>query len=268
MKNLQTLAGKNLNTPLSKLRKGLTKSEYESVKAFQSEMRAKRQQREKPPQGEKSLNDRIKALNPISIAEHLPDSGYSMGEVKEVVVLNNVMQSYDNTRQYAGRCTWRAKHGSVAVSLTPKEYKNTKIIGGLVTIIGEKVKKDTYKCKWVKVTGKGHLPEFVEGYIYKDYHFTNILELKTHKSRLKFEKQQTKALKRNDKVTFVDFNDSITDRYNNKNCIPGTENFIQKIGFTAAAIRADILRQLGAKFNLTRYVEKAIFNAKMRYSNL
>ncbi len=55
-------------------------------------------------------------------AEYLPDSGYSMGETKKITTdFFGVISSYNNCREYAKSCSYRARHGEVEVYI-PLHY--------------------------------------------------------------------------------------------------------------------------------------------------
>lgn len=80
----------------------------------------------------------------------LPSSGYAMGEIKKCSALN-FTGTRDLTKEYARSCTWKAKHGTIAAKI-PVEYAvKGRSLGGLITIIGQKVRGNIYHCKWLEI---------------------------------------------------------------------------------------------------------------------
>lgn len=109
-------------------------------------------------------------------------TGHSMGSKLDVVVVRRdgrrtVVIRRDMTQEYAKSCKWRAKHGYITVTLTPKEARG-RLIGGLYTVpTGHAVGK-VQPCKWLTTVGHCSTAKvvWVDGYVTGGYHSGTIEE--------------------------------------------------------------------------------------------
>ncbi|HXU25587.1 MAG TPA: hypothetical protein VN698_00030, partial [Bacteroidia bacterium] len=112
-----------------------------------------------------------------NIAKELPNMGYSMGQYNKVCIKNTtICGRWNNAEEYPKSTKYKATHGDLSFSISAKELKQTKIVGGLITIINQRLSvcNDLYSCEWISSTGNKQYfqLERIEGYIYKDFHFT------------------------------------------------------------------------------------------------
>lgn len=223
----------------------------------------------------KTRQERIRAVLPhlLTAASTLPNSGYSMGETKKIMVGDHVVSYYDN-RKYYNSHRYKERHGEMILQLTISEARNTRVIGGLITIVGELVGNGLRRCEWI-MSGSGYNNiQRVSGYLAGDYHF-HAASLKEAKEKSKIhykeireakakERQFAYALKRKDTRTWVIYEDS----RNGGNCESGTKAFAAGIDFSlsnSGAIRADFLLKKATEKNVVNYAMKAINSAKLRY---
>lgn len=84
------------------------------------------------------------------MAACLPDSGYRMGEMKYIHVPSlNFYAPYDNTKEYARSCQWKAQHGAVTVDLPARLVYEAENLSGNIIIKGKQVQKGIYRCQRV-----------------------------------------------------------------------------------------------------------------------
>lgn len=99
-------------------------------------------------------------LNMKDFAASLPSSGYSMGETKVVSAKGLPHGKYDNRRQYARSFGYRARHGEIYAEIPVEYAAKGQSLGGLITIIGQKVRGNIYHCKWLEINQiKKYRPE-------------------------------------------------------------------------------------------------------------
>jgi len=213
------------------------------------------------------------------IAKFLPDMSYSMGQFNNFYVNKTSLNGFfSNATEYSKSCKYKATHGSIDLRLTSKEFLSTEVIAGVITIYGKKIGKDLFKCQWIE--GKGikqntHCVK-VDGYIYRDYHFTaandkeaievarqrkqRLIELELRAKNEQKLRQLCETLPLN--RIFVEVNDSL----NSGNCLIGTQSFASAIGIdlsVTGAVRADFIYE--KRNGREGFVLKAINQAKMRY---
>jgi len=285
---INNVAGKlfGSNTPVNRQTVPL-EFKVNDVKAIIRSMLIKRFNRIKFIEPAKSFNDRVCHVfrHLEDYARHLPDSGYSMGEYKRIIVGKTFVSYYNNTSEYAKSSKYKAKHGYTNAHLTFKDARQLQIIGGLITIVGELVGNGLRKAEWFEKGVKySETPSRITGYIAGDYHFTapNIKAAKQKAKeyydnkrqqvlKLKADEKKKKliaaALQRKDKVTWVSLEDSIKAG----NCMAGTKNFCNIARFdteTYGAMRADAILKLAEKNNVIPFANKAINQAKLRYAGI
>lgn len=221
-----------------------------------------------------TIPHRIKNLVGLEYsAKYLGSSGYSMGEECTVFVGGVRVSYYDTCKTYSGRASrYRPTYGKLTLNLSIRDAYNTRLIGGLLTTVGNKISRDFYEVTWYSVDGyKGNAyVASIKGYLYKDYHFlaSDIHHakkiLKERKELEKKRKTNEKALKRRDDRTWVTYQDSIDAG----NCVPGTDSFVSRLRLDLSkigAVRADVVRAKGFTHNVQSYVHRAINQAKLRY---
>lgn len=209
-------------------------------------------------------------------AKSLPRSGYCMGEHKTIYVSGVKISEYSTCEEYTGG-RWKARHGEISIFLTISEAKRTRVIGGIITIVGDLVRRGLRTCEWIE-SGKGYNEIITKtGYLAGDYHFTahTVKEAKAIAGRYYKEKRERElkerryaaALKRSDKRTWVTYEDS----RKGGNCVTGTHNFAHAIRFNlenTGAIRADFLIKKASQHNVVTFAERAVKAAKMRYAGI
>ena len=89
----------------------------------------------------KQTKDMIDKANEIAKGFH---SGYSMGDLVEVVIYDNhvkglTMARHDTREEYAKSSKWRAKHGHLCIYLTRKELEGLQYKSGKGWCFGDKV---------------------------------------------------------------------------------------------------------------------------------
>lgn len=110
-------------------------------------------------------------------------TGYSMGDLVTVEVRytyrkkdNKIgssaitLASYSCMQEYSKSSKYRAKHGSLTITLTVGEIEVAELIGGVLTIALEKGKIS--KCKYFEIKGSKHQisTRWVEGFITSGFH--------------------------------------------------------------------------------------------------
>jgi hypothetical protein len=199
---------------------------------------------------DKLINKRLQ-----KISKSLPDEGYSMGSTVWVNVNKYIYTLDDRTQEYARSSKFRANHGCVRLKLSFEDFKNSSVIGGLLTVIEPGQKSKCKKCKWVE--GKGSKSRFeliwVYGYIYGDYHSEDKKEAirigkkkeQRDKERIKIEKDGVNRIKKAMRKQFG-YEDSIKAG----NCEAGTRAFVIRCGL-------DIERSYRGSFLLKIAKEKS-----------
>jgi hypothetical protein len=219
-----------------------------------------------------------------NIARSLPNMGYEMGQYNRVYLRKtDFVGRWDNANEYSCSSKYKATHGECVLNISVKELKQTTIIAGLVTVVGEKIQKNFFKCKWVTSTGKKQFfrLNMIDGYLFEGYHFT-ASGLKEAKGFVRAYKDKASIVKGDVKLKnisqkfnlneiFVEYQDSL----NAGNCESGTRNFanINSIDLsTTGAVRADYLVRILEETDLGRqvgkFVYKAIDSAKLRYAQM
>lgn len=174
------------------------------------------------------------------IANHLPSTGYSMGERKNVIC-GKFSQTFDNTLRYSGKYAGSEKHGYVEFKTTYMEVRNIQIIGGLITYIYPHQKGKLKKCWWLASSGsKQHFKLIkVEGYLYADYHSQDkkkAIEGGKRSEQLKKEAARQKKENESKKIAFQKaYNKALRKQYTFEdsikagNCVAGTRAFIMRL---------------------------------------
>jgi hypothetical protein len=173
------------------------------------------------------------------IAKNLPDEGYSMGS--NVRVRFNVLTGRDNrTCEYSHSSNYTAKHGFIGVSFG-SEFKNIKVIGGIVTHVYPNQRNKVKKCWWY--VGEGSKSRFElkkdDGFVFGGYHGTDKKDVKKRgqrnldsiKASKKWQKQENKLIelraKKYRKALRLQY--SFDDSIDCGNCLPGTKAFIIRL---------------------------------------
>lgn len=163
------------------------------------------------------------------IANHLPGTGYSMGEKKEVFC-GKFSQMYDGRYFYCGKYSGSETYGYVEFRTTYKEVRNIQVIGGLITYIYPHQKSKLKRCWWLEASGsKQHFKLIkVEGYLYADYHSTN-------KEKAIEGGKRSEQLKKEATMQKIAYNKALRKQYTFEdsikagNCIAGTRAFIIRL---------------------------------------
>lgn len=116
--------------------------------------------------------------------QHSGCTGYSMGDLVTVEVRytyrkkdNKIgssaitLASYSCMQEYSKSSKYRAKHGSLTITLTVGEIEVAELIGGVLTIIALEKGKIS-KCKYFEIKGSKHQisTRWVEGFITSGFH--------------------------------------------------------------------------------------------------
>lgn len=211
--------------------------------------------------------------NMKDFAALLPSSGYSMGETKVVSAKGLPSGKYNNTKEYARSSGYRARHGEIYAKI-PVEYAvKGQILGGLITILGKKVRGEIYHCKWLTITSVKKYGQETEvreekgyGFYHTDeyfYHTSTYADASALKKTYKLHCLQQRISKRVQKIKMAvekmdydllraavgkkslerlySFDDSIAAG----NCEAGTLNFFRLCGYDreGKATGADIVRR-------------------------
>jgi hypothetical protein len=252
-----------------------------SVKAEYKEAVAKSIKRVPVPAPTNTKAERIQRLfsRKQTFAKYLPDSGYSMGEIKKIYANDVLISHYDNTKEYSKSCKYKARHGSVHIDLTLPEAYNLKVVANILTITGPLIGRGVRTAKWAdSVNFKfADSVKWAHGYLAGDYHFTanNDKEARAIAKKYYSEKKANEAvkrkhayaLKRSNLKTFVSYEDSRRAG----NCEIGTKGFARHAGiklYEIGAIRADFLLKLAENHNVINYANRAIETAKLRYAGI
>ena len=189
------------------------------------------------------------------IAKILPDENYSMGSVIKVSC-NKFIARDDRTSDYSKSCKYKPTHGFVELKLTPSEFKNSKIIHGVVTIVNSTKKNSIKKAKWFTSNDKKHTKFQLiteKGFIceYQNHTFHSVSKEEC-KSWLKNKKVQIAKINADQKA----FNKAARLQYNFQdslncgNCEVGTKAFILRL-------RLDINKSYRGSFLLKKANEKS-----------
>lgn len=202
----------------------------------------KRKQREDLKKEEALTPERGRILELLrEVLRTLPCSGYSMGEVKEVMLnRGDYCVSMDFRNYYSKSCKWSPTHGHIRVILSPKDLLKTRVIGGLPTRLLDAYSKSIRKCEWIeweKKTNRGKVtsvsPKWVKGYLVDEFHALSLEEARRQVQRMKetqrllseelriSTKIEKLTLKKAEKMKI-----SVEDSIASGNCRPGTTEFI------------------------------------------
>jgi hypothetical protein len=105
----------------------------------------------------------------------------------------------DRTHEYAKSSTYQAKHLAHTIKFTPSQLKNIKIIGGLITEIGEKINRHITKVRTLQAHGQKQHYQLVwkDEYLTDDFHADTVEACIAWRSQaarnLKAERQAIKA---------------------------------------------------------------------------
>jgi hypothetical protein len=131
-------------------------------------------------------------------------TGYSMGEMKQLLVDGKVFCAVDNTHEYKGGCKYKAQHGELTICLKMHEFRAIEKIEGVWT-----VRRKGTQADWLKSHGtKGsYKVEFFSGHLVGTSHGATVEEcnaLEAEKERIKSDAatEAARFLKR-----FVGFDD-------------------------------------------------------------
>jgi hypothetical protein len=193
------------------------------------EICVKKHNRVKAPElSVKQFCDNIIKDKLTSIAKSLPNSGYSMGDLKEVFC--GKLKGSDNCKKYySGKYSGSERHGYIKYNILPSELPFFHVIGSVATFIYPGQKSKVKKCYWLSISSKYAKccdVVKVEGFIFAGYHSTSKNgALEGGKRNLKSELQFKKALRKQ-----YTFHDSL----NCGNCEIGTRAFILRLGLNSA----------------------------------
>ena len=233
---------------------GITKKEITKEVRRKGKIRKERKKRQARQTVRKHIHNGI-CERFGNFAKHLIDSGYAMGEIKEIRCPKiGVINYYNNTSDYAKSCTWKAKHGSVVLNLTPSELRRTKLIGGVITIIGKRDKHKGFNAlkRCVVITGDGRtylrtvkrMECFVKGSSHGSTKEICVRNYKVSKEILKkknLRKKEANRILREGRKRFYSFNDSIKAG----NCSIGTKVFIERNNLNSEfGYRGDFLLEI------------------------
>lgn len=165
------------------------------------------------------------------------DTGYSMGDYKELHINGSMFLSCSTCRDYAKTCRFKPTHGSVIINLSLKELRSLVNIGGIWTIVGKRTSesKKVFRCKVLTELGsKGSYRVVMESmYLTSDYHAPSIEECLLWRdqmvSRMRSRRthaNQERELLTKVKTMFVSFEDSLKVG----NCEIGSEKFCNRHG--------------------------------------
>jgi hypothetical protein len=121
----------------------------------------------------KQFCDDLIKLRLWKIAKAMPDEGYSMGSNIRILC-GKCEANDDRTDTYSKSCKYRPTHGGYFHRFTPRDLRNIRVIGGLVTYIYPNQRGKVKKCWWYSGEGKKQHWRLtkVEGFICGDYHAT------------------------------------------------------------------------------------------------
>lgn len=216
------------------------------------------------------------------IAKHLPQPMYAMGDFIEVIVGEKhiIRGVFSDREEYAGT-KYKAKYGYLKLSLTYSEFKNILVIGGLVTILKEKISPQIYKVAWYSKQHSKHNFQLtkINGWLIKGFHVQDngqgfesaMAYVKTKRNNVAIAKWNDRASEELNRIAneiplnrvFV----SVQDSLNAGNCEAGTKNYAERKGINLSeigAVRADWL--LENKNGSEYYINKAIQGARIRYA--
>jgi hypothetical protein len=176
-------------------------------------------------------------------------TGYSMGEIKRLLVDGKEFCTLDNTHEYKGGCKYKATHGEFSIRLKIHELRAIEKIEGVWT-----VRREGTRADWLRSHGtKGsYRVEFFPGYLVGTSHGSTIEECNTL--------EQAKERSRADAITeearylhrFIGFD----DRRIAGACETGVAAFCQRHGLNPEfGYRIDYLLGLGDNV-ATRYLDR------------
>ena len=161
------------------------------------------------------------------------DSLYSMGSQYHINITDgkraDSLYVKDTCMNYPNSFKYRATHGYHVLTLSIGELGSIEMIGGVPTIIGERVHPKVRKCKILITHGahKNFKFEWIDSYLTSNFHsatFTGCLTWRNNEViRLKRDKLTLIEMVRKTK-RFIGFQHSI----DSGNCIPGTINFCER----------------------------------------
>lgn len=210
------------------------------------------------------------------IAEALPSTGYSMGDIKKAQFAT--LEAKSDTRSFYSQSSgYRGseRHGSVIIKFNITELLKLRVIGGLITIVDEKVARRIYKCRTLVRNGtKQHFNiGYEEMFLTSTFHAKSIQEIiewrKNQAKRLMDEriaKQAQQEFQRHfeaAKMMFYGLHHSLESG----NCEAGSLNFCGDKGLNKEyGYRGDFLLSLGN--GRTQYVQRMITNRAIQLQKI
>lgn len=191
------------------------------------------------------------------------NTGYSMGDYKELHVNGSVFLHHSTCREYAKSCRFKPKHGSVIINLSLKELRSLANIGGVWTIVGKRTSKSkkVFRCKVLTELGSKGSYRVTMGsmYLTSDYHAPSIEEcllwrdqMVSHIRSRRVDANRERELLAKAKTKFVSFEDSLSVG----NCEIGSEMFCNRHGLDKTyGYRLDYLLSLEPN---NRYLKRLI----------
>ena len=171
----------------------------------------------------KQFCDNIIIAKLDTIAAAMPSTGYSMGDSVRVK-FSKLVGGSDRRNYYSNSCRFRETHGYISAMLTPDEYINMSVVGGLATYIAPNQRARVKKCWWFAGEGEKNRFSLVResGYIYNGFHATTKEEAKAGGDRLLYISKLSKTRKKK--------RYSFSDSLEAGNCQVGTIAFARKFG--------------------------------------
>lgn len=166
-------------------------------------------------------------------------TGYSMGEIKRLVVDGKEFCTVDNTHEYKGGCKYKAQHGELTIRLKTHELRAIELVEGVWT-----VRRKGNQASWIMSQGtkSRYSVGVCTGYLIGTSHGSTVAECEA----LEAEKERSKADAITEQARYLHRFIGFDDRRIAGACIDGVAAFCQRHNLNPdMGYRIDYLLGLG-----------------------